>query len=114
MQLDERKGLFSPLAATPGQWGFLLWVCLCDFHLTKPSLHPVCLTARSWQESWQECAEESQQLYFCAEFLQRQEGMSLLLLFLALCSDWEKAAGSCAVLTEGSRGMMDRIFPKGN
>lgn len=118
MQLYERKGLFSQLAATSGRWGFLLqlgwFVCLFVFHLRKPSLDPVCLTARSWQESWQGCAEESQQLHFCAEFLRGQEGMSLLLLFLALCSAWEKGAGSCAALTEGRQGMMDTIFPRGN
>lgn len=91
-----------------------LFVCSFVFHLRKPSLDPVCLAARSWQESWQGCAEESQQLYLCAEFLRGQEGMSLLLLFLALCSDWEKGAGTRALLMEGRQGMMDRIFPKGN
>lgn len=40
--------------------------------------------------------------------------MSLLLLFLALCSDWQEGLGCCVVLTEGRQGMMDGIFLKGN
>lgn len=40
--------------------------------------------------------------------------MSLLLLFLAICSDWETGAGSSIVLTGGRQWMMDRIFPVGN
>lgn len=79
-------------------WGFAFFFF---FHFMKPSLDPVCLTARSWQESWQKCAEESQQLYFYVQFRWGQKGMSLSLLFLAVCSDWGTGAASSIVLTEG-------------
>lgn len=73
-----REGVSSRLLGTSGHRGVFALVVfvglLVFFHFMKRPLDPACLTARSWQESWQKCAEGSQQLYFCVQFCEDRRG----------------------------------------